>query len=1542
MKKRLLPLLLAGLMTLGLAGCDDSEDVPLNGSVSEVSLSQNSIDVQLGKRSSDVTVTVTGEGDYSKKVKLTSDNEKIATASFTEVSSGETFKVYGLAVGTATINVVSLHDETKAASLSVTVKSKEVIDDPEILSFYVSETSKMFEVNGASHDFELTVTGKGDYNPGATISVTQDLDHPCISLNKTEVASGEKFTVTPLGEAGEAAVNLTSKEDPSKTAQIQIAVKDPTPPEPVVSEDIRLDFDSRTLTVDDVFSVQAVAIGGDVTWKLREKGSTTLSDTSQYLEIVSSSNSGATVKALKVVDEVTLVATVGEHSAECVFKVEDAPTDVRELYVSKNANLNFEDIYFYAWNDKDQHNAEWPGEKLTEYVENTSHELCYKFTVDILKYPNFKFNNGKSGDALKETIDCSFEGIDNNDNVWFDADGYHFAQIQRDVPSISFIGVYGNALTLGVSDIKETIQFKFNKGTPAYGVSDDDSCIEVTDFIAGSFKIEAKKVGSASIKIYLEEHPEVEATLSVTIVDASEMTTLYFSNSLNWSAVYLYMWGEGEGNNNGWPGQKLSSPVKNKEGQDVYVLHIPAQYTSLVLNNGEGAQSVNIDKDDSHLVGEINNLWLTDETDDDGHYKFGFAKYDPMVYTIRFGEEGDTDNHVTLDMEGRIVVPVTSSAGGVNYNVASGSDFVSILGSSSDSSLVLEWKEAGEATIVATVGDASDTLYVTCTNNPAVKEDVVYIFSNNQGWENIYLYAWGPGGQNAGWPGVKVTDNIGKNKFDQDLYQFAVDTLLYDSFLLNEGDGLRQTDDIVLSEHPVIEGNNIWIGDQIGDSSKYTPMFSLFHPIEPAKSSVTIEEGLNTEIEIYSVIPANQITVQSLDGSVATTTQIISGHITVTGVNTGHTKITLTYGSGDNEIVEEIDVTVVEENKQDYYFYKGYDHYTDFSLYLFDSVSSEAKSAWPGDPITGETYKNSSGKECYKVTVDRNKYDSFILVAKDGTEERQTVDGLFDDFTGKNMFGFATSEGSWEQKGDKWYCHIEAGVYAPFVYSIAFNEDSITVPEEHDVTVGVLANASGVTYEVTSGSDKVSIASHTDSSVTLHYLAAGEAEITATLHGVTAVLEVTTTAEPLPPDPKTFIFSNNQGWEHVYLYAFGEGDVQNAAWPGVELTTVLGQNIHGQDLYEFEVDKNLYTAFLLNEGTDGKKSSDIVFSTISDFSLNNIYLDENPVSEGSKEYAPHFVEFHALETGVANVTLEEGKTSQVTVSCVYGNSVTVTSNDPSVATTSQVVEGKITISGVKVGTTSITLSYDDGEKTAQATIAVEVVEENIQTFYFYNSYSNFTGLHLYLFNSVTKEAKTAFPGDALTGETVKNQAGKDCYAVEVNLNDFDSFILVAWQNSDQKQTDDVKFSDHATSNMFSFATDSSAWHETEPGSNVWKCSINAETFEAHVHSFDATTHLCSCGEAEEGYVAITFTMTYGTEGGQHISIVGIPDWDTHIAMNSDDNMNWHVTVALKANQQVSFKYIVVNDSEAILRWEGGNDRKFTPTVNDTYVGAWQE
>ena len=1542
MRKRSLVLLLASV--LSLASCNINNVTPPGGTVSSVSISQSTIDVQLGKRSSDVTVTVEGEGDYNKKVKLTSENEAVATTSFTEVESGETFKVYAHSVGTAKINLVSIQDETKAASLSVTVKTKELVIDPEIQSFYLDSQTKSFDLGDEPFDVTFTVTGKGNFDNTATVTVEQALnpEQPCISVDKSTVASGEKIRITPSATyTGEASVIVTSKQDEKKTATVQVAVKNPAPPVTPVTESVKLDYTARTITVGDEFSVTAQKVGGDIAWSLKEAGADT------YLEIVSSSNSGATVRALAANPTgVTLVATVGTHVAECKFIIEDVPTDVRDLYVSNNMHLNYDEIYFYAWNDKGQHNADWPGVKLTEHVENTSHELCYKFTVDILKYPTFLFNNGKDSESedFKKTVDCSFENLGLNDNIWFDGEGNcQFAVLQRDVPSISFVGVLNNNLTISADGIAETVLFKFNKGTPAMTETDAEDCIDVTNFAAGSFKVSGKKAGTATVKIYLTEHPEVEATLTVTVVDVSEMMTLYFSNSLSWNSVYLYMWGKNANNediNNSWPGQRLTNPTKNKEGQDVYVLHIPAQYSSFLVHNNDGVQSEDLSKTSSSLTGK-NNVWLKDDTNDDGAHLFGFATFEPFVYSIDFGT-ADDDDTVTLDKDGRISVPVVAQGTGVVYNVATGSDFVKIV-ASSDSAIVLEWVAEGTATIVATVGDKSDTLTVNCTNVQATRVDRYFFFSNNQDWEHVYLYAWGVGGTMAAWPGEEQITVIGQNKYGQDLYQIAVDTTLYDSFIINEGESGRKTSDIKLSEHPDATLNNIWVGDQVGDSNEYTPGFAAFHPIEPHESVVYIDVGDTREIDVTSIFDAGDITVQSVNGGIATTTQIISGHITVTGVNVGQTTITLTYGVAPDQVVEEIEVNVVEENKVTYYFYKGYDNYTDFSLYLYNSVSDTPKTAWPGDEFTGATVKNAAGKDCYAVVVDRNIYDAFILVAKEGLDEKQTDNVFFSEHAGKNMFGFATGEGSWHNISENtWRCHIEDGVYSPYVYSVSFFENNVTVYDGHDLTVGVTANGAGVNYAVTSGADKVSIlnAESNDHQVTLHFEAAGNAEVTATLNGVQAILTVTASAGEIPVDNKTFIFSNNQGWEHVYVYAFGAGGVKNAEYPGVELTTSIGKNKLNQDLFEFEVNRNAYTGFIINEGTDARKTSDILFANISNYSLNNIYLGNRVGDESSKEYTPEFVEFHAIEPAEFDVTVEVGKTLELAVSAVYAGEITVTSNDETKATTTQIVEGKITITGVAAGATTITLTQGVAPNQITETINVTVLEQNKATYYFYTG-ANYTGLHLYLFNSLTHAENAEFPGEALTGSTVLNAAGKACYAVEVNKNLYDSFILVAWEDSAQKQTDDVKFSDYASSNMFSFETAPGAWHETGPNTNVWRCSIKAETYATHTHSYDPSTHLCACGDVESGYVKITFKVNFNTNSDGDIYIHGIGGWDNHIKMNWHDGNDWMITLVLKQDVKVTFKYVWHKNSDPDHPvWEGGVDREYTPTMTGIYDEGW--
>lgn len=1550
MRKRSLVLLLASV--LSLASCGKKNVTPPGGTVSSVALSQSTIDVQLGKRSSDVTVTVEGEGDYNKKVKLSSENEAVATTSFTEVEDGETFKVYAHSVGTAKINVVSVQDETKAASLTVNVKTKETVIEPEILSFYVSETSKMFEVNGDPYDFELTVTGKGEFSKSATIAVTQDAEHPCISVDKTEVESGQKFRVTPLAVTGEAAINVTSKQDSKKTVQVQVAVRNSTPPEPQPVDSVSLDYQARTLEVADTFNLTSEAVGGNVTWKIREKGSEVLADTSTYISLSNKSNTGITVTALAEVDEVNVRASVSETVyAECKFTVQNAPSDVRDLYVSKNAHLDFDDIYFYAWNDKGQSNAAFPGTKLTTYELNTNNERCYEFTVDVLKYPNFLFNNGEDpeGENFKKTLDCSFENLGVNDNVWFDGDTYHFAVMEKDVPTVHFTGIANNVLTLSNENISEVVHFSFRKGTPVLVETDAEDCITVDDsnLSSGSFTVAGKKAGEASIKVKLFEDENVFDTLTVKVVDASQLTTLYFSNSLGWENVYLYMWGNDV--NNAWPGDKLTNPLKNKEGQDVYVLHIPAIYTSLVLSNGLSddalRQSENISKNDERLAGEINNLWLKEEQNDDGSYKFGFAKFEAFTYSVAFAS-----NTVTLDKDGKVKVSVSANASGVTYNITSGSNFVRII-KGTDSELLLEWVAEGTATIVAALGDKTATLTVECTNVPAETQDRDFIFSNNHDWEHVYLYVWDSGTRYAksDWPGDELTHVLGQNKYGQDLYDFAIDEFAYDSFILNEGETGEKTSDIKLSEHTDESLNNIWLGDKVGETNEFTPGFAEFKPIEPHELDVTVEVGANKEIAIASIIDAGLISVTSLNEGVATTTSITSGHITITGVSVGNTKVKLSYGVAPDDITAEIDVHVVEENKVTYYFYKGYDVYTDFSLYLFNSVSDTPKTAWPGDALTGATVKNAAGKDCYAVEVDRNLYDAFILVAKEGVDEKQTDNVLFADYVGKNMFGFGTGEGSWHDIGDNtWRCHIAAGVYSAFVYSVAFNEDDVTVYEGHDLTVGVTANAAGVSYSVTSGADKVSVvnAESNDHQVTLHFEAAGSAEVTATLEGVHAVLTVTTSAEPVPEDNKTFVFSNNQNWEHVYVYAFGAGNVKNAEYPGVELTTKLGKNKHGQDLYEFSLNKNAYTGFIVNEGTDARKTSDIMFASISDYSLNNIYLGDRVGDEGSKVYTPQFVKFHAIEPDEFAVTVEVGKTLDVNVSSIFeANTITVASSDTGKVTTTQIAAGKITLTGVAAGAANITLTHGVAPNVVQETIAVNVVEENLATYYFYTGINSFTGLHLYLFNSTSKAAKTEFPGDALTGATVRNVGGEVCYEVEVNKNLYDSFILVAWEGDQRKKTDDVKFSEHASSNMFGFSTANNAWHQNEE--SEWVCSIAAGTFSSHEHSFDPETHLCDCGEAAPGYAAITFTVNYNTGGYGDVYIFGIGPgtgdayWanNRHAMTHVGDN-NWSLTLVVPTGVQYEYKFAVVWHAGGDT-WENGANRTLNVSESGTLPCSWQ-
>lgn len=64
-------------------------------------------------------------------------------------------------------------------------------------------------------------------------------------------------------------------------------------------------------------------------------------------------------------------------------------------------------------------------------------------------------------------------------------------------------------------------------------------------------------------------------------------------------------------------------------------------------------------------------------------------------------------------------------------------------------------------------------------------------------------------------------------------------------------------------------------------------------------------------------------------------------------------------------------------------------------------------------------------------------------------------------------------------------------------------------------------------------------------------------------------------------------FAKPNGWGSVYLYAWGEGNVKNANWPGIEVTEMNGSN------YVVRIDTTQYTSFIISDnGSDSNRTGD--------------------------------------------------------------------------------------------------------------------------------------------------------------------------------------------------------------------------------------------------------------------------------------------------------------------------------------------------------------
>ena len=128
-------------------------------------------------------------------------------------------------------------------------------------------------------------------------------------------------------------------------------------------------------------------------------------------------------------------------------------------------------------------------------------------------------------------------------------------------------------------------------------------------------------------------------------------------------------------------------------------------------------------------------------------------------------------------------------------------------------------------------------------------------------------------------------------------------------------------------------------------------------------------------------------------------------------------------------------------------------------------------------------------------------------------------------------------------------------------------------------------------------------------------------------------------------------FTNNKGWDQVYIYPFTASDVALYSWPGTAMT-YIGQNGDNQGIYYLEFDITTYTKVVFNN-TNGLQSVDVTL----DLTTTNAYYlssDESKYTVGTWTYysIPNgLCTEHEWDDGVITTPATTTSTGVLTYTC---------------------------------------------------------------------------------------------------------------------------------------------------------------------------------------------------------------------------------------------------------------------------------------------------
>ncbi len=219
-------------------------------------------------------------------------------------------------------------------------------------------------------------------------------------------------------------------------------------------------------------------------------------------------------------------------------------------------------------------------------------------------------------------------------------------------------------------------------------------------------------------------------------------------------------------------------------------------------------------------------------------------------------------------------------------------------------------------------------------------------------------------------------------------------------------------------------------------------------------------------------------------------------------------------------------------------------------------------------------------------------------------------------------------------------------------------------------------------------------------------LAEGGATITVTTEdgGYTSNCTVIATNESIDPRPITLSFKKPADWAAVYLYTWNEAGAQPlGVWPGTQLQE---SDIAGWYSYTFE--NSTGVNFIFNSG-NGYQSGNLYTEESACYEWNGV--DNAVLTDCPEDDVPVIVPVESITLSESALTLEIGDTRTLTATVLPANATnknyTWSSSAPNIVSVSNG-----TIRALAAGSATITVTTEDGGKSATCQVTVEAGDPN--------------------------------------------------------------------------------------------------------------------------------------------------------------------------------------------------------------------------------------